>query len=311
MRIVLSLFSGTAIENWVWLFGPLLGAVIGYITNYIAVRMLFWPYREKRIAGRRLPFTPGIIPKRQPDIARAVGAAVGRHLFTGGDLQSLLLDEKTETRLVERIYSWIETAPEGKETRRTMEELALSVVTPEQYEALRADLTSMITERLIGGAEKLDFDSLLEEVTQAYFRENRGTMDRLAYGYLSEERLGRIAAKLRTYIAEHGREKLQPVIRREIDEFLAHPPKRPEGLGDADALRNSIRTIYRMIVGGIGDHFTELLDIAAVVEDKINGMDPKGLEELVLSVMKRELQSIVNLGALLGFLLGFLTLLVR
>ena len=81
--------------------------------------------------------------------------------------------------------------------------------------------------------------------------------------------------------------------------------------GDADALRNSIRTIYRMIVGGIGDHFTELLDIAAVVEDKINGMDPKGLEELVLSVMKRELQSIVNLGALLGFLLGFLTLLVR
>ena len=31
-----------------------------------------------------------------------------------------------------------------------MEELALSVVTPEQYEALRADLTSMITERLIG-----------------------------------------------------------------------------------------------------------------------------------------------------------------
>ena len=291
-----------------YLIGPLLGALIGYVTNYIAVRMLFWPYKEKRIGRFRLPFTPGIIPKRQPAIAAAVGAAVSRNLFTGEDLKKLLLEERTETRLVERVTAWVETSPEMEEPRRTMEELALSVVSPEQYEALRADLTSLIADRLIGGAEKVNFEELLGDVTTAYFSENRSAMDRIAYGYLNEERLNKIAAALRAYISENGREKLQPIIRQQIDEFLAHPPKRPEGLGDADALRNTVRTIYRMIVGGVGDHFSEMLDIASVVENKILSMEPRELEKLVLSVMRRELQAIVSLGALLGFLLGLLML---
>ena len=38
---------------------PLVGAVIGYFTNMIAVKMLFFPHEEKRIFGHRVPFTPG------------------------------------------------------------------------------------------------------------------------------------------------------------------------------------------------------------------------------------------------------------
>ena len=45
--------------------GPLIGAVIGYFTNYLAVKMLFRPRREIKIGSKTLPFTPGVIPKRK------------------------------------------------------------------------------------------------------------------------------------------------------------------------------------------------------------------------------------------------------
>ena len=45
--------------------GPLIGAVIGYFTNYLAVKMLFRPRREIKIGSKTLPFTPGVIPERK------------------------------------------------------------------------------------------------------------------------------------------------------------------------------------------------------------------------------------------------------
>ena len=44
------------------LSGPIIGAIIGYFTNYIAVKMLFYPRKEIKVFGHVLPFTPGAIP---------------------------------------------------------------------------------------------------------------------------------------------------------------------------------------------------------------------------------------------------------
>lgn len=55
---------------------------------------------------------------------------------------------------------------------------------------------------------------------------------------------------------------------------------------------------------------TSGIDIAAVVEDKINQMDVREFEQLVLSVMKKEFQAVVNLGALIGFVIGLINLIV-
>ena len=46
------------------------------------------------------------------------------------------------------------------------------------------------------------------------------------------------------------------------------------------------------------------------MEQKINDMDVKELEKLVLSVMKKELNAIVWLGALIGFILGIIMIFV-
>lgn len=58
-----------------------LGALIGYVTNMIAIRMLFRPLKEYRIFGLRIPFTPGIIPRQRYILARNIGEMVSGELL--------------------------------------------------------------------------------------------------------------------------------------------------------------------------------------------------------------------------------------
>ena len=53
----------------VWCIPPLAGAVIGYVTNAVAIKMLFRPLTEIRVFGIRLPFTPGILPRHRHKLA--------------------------------------------------------------------------------------------------------------------------------------------------------------------------------------------------------------------------------------------------
>ena len=54
-----------------YLISITVGAIIGYVTNWLAIKMLFRPQKEIRLRGKRLPFTPGLIPKEKERIALA------------------------------------------------------------------------------------------------------------------------------------------------------------------------------------------------------------------------------------------------
>ena len=76
-----------------YIIAPLLGGVIGYITNDIAIRMLFRPHTAKYIFGIHIPFTPGIIPKEKGRIAEAVGGVISEDLMNKEVLEKYLLSE--------------------------------------------------------------------------------------------------------------------------------------------------------------------------------------------------------------------------
>ena len=65
-----------------WILPPFLGACIGYLTNSIAIRMLFRPLHERRVFGIRVPFTPGVIPRGRYELAKSIGRMVSRELLT-------------------------------------------------------------------------------------------------------------------------------------------------------------------------------------------------------------------------------------
>jgi uncharacterized membrane protein YheB (UPF0754 family) len=61
---------------------PVAGAFIAYVTNVIAIKMLFRPLKEIRVFGIRLPFTPGLLPRQRNKLAQSIGAMVERELIT-------------------------------------------------------------------------------------------------------------------------------------------------------------------------------------------------------------------------------------
>ncbi|MFZ5798914.1 MAG: DUF445 domain-containing protein [Thermodesulfobacteriota bacterium] len=86
---------------------PLLGAFIGYLTNKVAIRMLFRPLRRWRFLGIPVPMTPGVIPGRRHDLARNIGEMVGTHLLTGTDIGSALSEERFQDHLRARVDGWL------------------------------------------------------------------------------------------------------------------------------------------------------------------------------------------------------------
>ena len=86
-------------------------------------------------------------------------------------------------------------------------------------------------------------------------------------------------------------------------------PDKDDGRIDFDLNGFTDRIFNEFIEEKLG-RVTSGIDIAAVVEDKINQMDVREFEQLVLSVMKKELQAVVNLGALIGFVIGLINLIV-
>jgi uncharacterized membrane protein YheB (UPF0754 family) len=78
---------------------PLLGALIGYLTNKVAIRMLFRPLNPWYILGKRVPMTPGIIPSKRHELAENIGNMVGEKLLTASDIGTALSDEPFQDHL--------------------------------------------------------------------------------------------------------------------------------------------------------------------------------------------------------------------
>ncbi|MCH4383117.1 MULTISPECIES: DUF445 domain-containing protein [Staphylococcus] len=80
---------------FVILFMVVVGAVIGGITNVIAIRMLFHPFKPYYIFKMRIPFTPGLIPKRREEIATKIGQVIEEHLITESVIYQKLNEPNT------------------------------------------------------------------------------------------------------------------------------------------------------------------------------------------------------------------------
>ncbi|MGV3488041.1 MAG: DUF445 family protein [Tuberibacillus sp.] len=88
------------------------GAIIGGATNYIAIKMLFKPSRPVMIGRWRVPFTPGLIPKRHEEIAVELGRLVMKHLITADGLKLKLLEpglaDQVSHHVQNQVSDWLE-----------------------------------------------------------------------------------------------------------------------------------------------------------------------------------------------------------
>jgi hypothetical protein len=87
---------------------PAAGAIIGFITNVIAIRMLFRPLKEIRLFGIRLPFTPGLLPRQRHKLADRVGAMVERELLTPEIIRERLQRDDVKEKVKNSISRYTE-----------------------------------------------------------------------------------------------------------------------------------------------------------------------------------------------------------
>lgn len=91
---------------WLFIAPPIVGGVIGYFTNDIAIKMLFRPYRTWYIGGRKVPFTPGLIPRNQERLAKRISDTIMGSLLTPEELQNLAR-RLLETERVQAAILWL------------------------------------------------------------------------------------------------------------------------------------------------------------------------------------------------------------
>lgn len=286
------------------LSGPIIGAVIGYCTNYIAVKMLFYPRKEIFIGGHKVPFTPGAIPKGKPRLAKAVGNIVANTLLTEEDICEKILTPETENMVVDKIMRILSAS-----IHENGEHL---LGNPEQYEICRQNTENKLTEQVMDALKKMDLAEIIARESTPVIREKvQGTM--LAM-FLNDEVLASfiqpIGAEIGKYIEEKGGAHIQPQIAAKLNEIentsLLHICE--EIYLDEQQVREKVIAIYRSVMEKAASNVVRQLHVEGIIEEKINQMTVEELETMVLTVMKKELDTIVNLGALVGGVLGILNI---
>ena len=320
-----------------YIIAPLLGGVIGYITNDIAIRMLFRPHKAKYVFGIHIPFTPGIIPKEKGRIAEAVGGVISENLMNKEVLERYLLSEDMIGKIRSAAEEFIATQQRNNET---VSQFLGHYLSKEEIDTISQNINQSITKQTY---EKLADSSVGEKVAhiaidhvaqkltidgaQELLSGIGGALGGLGgmaaglfggnivakfLGMLRDPAEHFLAKNINTMLRDNGEEIVSNMIGGEVDNFLNKPvSKLLEGHEEqlAQAV-NTIESIYRSIITEHLPKILQSIDISKIVRERINEMDVNETEKLIFQVMDKELKAIVWLGALLGLVIGSINILI-
>jgi uncharacterized membrane protein YheB (UPF0754 family) len=361
-------------------FMMIVGAAIGGVTNSLAIKMLFRPYHPIYIAGKRLPFTPGLIPKRREELAYQMGRMVVEHLLTPegirrklteqtfiqgvvkwaqeegekwlssdktiGELVTLLGVKQPEEMIQRRITSLVETKYEQwmKEIRSKTIHEAFPAELHAKVEATFPALANYIADKAIDyfnseeGKQRIDrmvgdflsgrgmlgnmlqmflgnvslADKIQPEIIK--FLNNEGTKELLA-NLLAKEWDKLKAYKLADVEAWIGKERAMDFVKNfvveslDIGELLNKPLSTVIAPYKETMIHHLIPKAVDVLSGLIVekvDTIIQRLQLEEIVRSQVETFSVERLEEMILSISKREFKMITYLGALLGGIIGII-----
>ncbi|MFS0782991.1 DUF445 domain-containing protein [Bacillus sp. 1P06AnD] len=360
------------------LFMVVIGALIGAFTNFIAIKMLFRPYEPMYIFGKKLPFTPGLIPKRRGELAEQVGKLVVEHLLTGESIQQKVLtptfrqellnwlrdkvaqlknrpetiEESLEKfgfhRTKEKVERQISTIITSKVDRWLIEnrDTSLSMILPEQaivsVEAKIPEIADLIIakgETFFSSAEgRKQLEKLIED-----FFEDKGMLWNMLQMFMKNEKLvDKIQPEIMKFLkAEGTKETITELIMKEwhilkerdlagiiadwrlertiaplqqqlmnmlqLEKYYAlsvgEVVTKHESFITEQLLPKMMDAAFDRLFAHV-ELFVEKLHLEEIVQEQVNTFSLERLEEIILSIAKRELGMITYLGGLLGGVIG-------
>lgn len=286
--------------------GPLIGALIGYFTNYIAVKMLFFPKKEVRIFGKRLPFTPGAIPKGRKRLAKKAGSVIANQLITKEAIVSRMTEPEFENAMVNRIASLF---------TQSIEKMVANAGYAEAKTAqMKEKMTVSMTASIADSIKDIDFEQLVRDKGIVMIKQKLAGS--LIGAFVTDGMLNNfvepIAASLRDYVETDGRDLVQEQVAIKVEHLFSHSPESLLKRVDIEheQIQRVIKNKYRTLAEEGVERILNRINVSDIVADAIDAMSIDELEEMVLSVMKKEFDMIINLGAFIGFVLGLLNLVI-
>lgn len=288
---------------------PLMGGVIGYITNDIAIRMLFRPHKAKYIFGVHVPFTPGIIPKEKGRIAKAMGDAISQNLMNKDVLERTLLSDELIQKMKSSIDQFCQKQCLNKESLRAFVSRYLSEEdvnqlvgsTKTEFERLLSD--SLASSNFGDDIAHIAVKHALEKVAGSFW----GTFgaDKLL-GPIAAVAEPRLAKEINSMIKDNSSTIMHNIVDEQGEKFI-NTPMCKFFLGHEEQIENAktaILSVYRTIILEHLPRILATLNISQIVEQRINEMDMNEIEPIILEVMNKELKAIVWFGAGLGTIIG-------
>ena len=293
-----------------YLLGPAVGALVGYVTNDVAIRLLFKPTHPKYVFGLKIPFTPGLIPKERGRIAEAVGTSISENLMNKEVLEKNLLSKDMLTKIGEGYDSFIAKQRVNTETLRAFLSHFLSA---EDLSKIQSDAGSELAAQIHSRLADSNLGTMLAHAAVKHaISKMENSLLGIAFNaeqfliLLQEPAEHLLSKQINQIIHNNSEEIVTNLIGQESDKLLDTPVC--DLLRDHDEQLAQLRSIlldgYRQVISVHLPKILSTIDISRIIRDRINEMDIEEGERIILDVMDKELRAIVWLGALLGGIIG-------
>ncbi|MEX2462780.1 MAG: DUF445 family protein [Balneolaceae bacterium] len=244
--------------------------MIGFLTNWIAISMLFRPLKKRPLLGQ------GLIPAHKERIAYRLAFAVSEDLINS-DLINLKIREsqaikryrkQTLTHL-KRVTS---SEPFRKDLKGWLMNYIRSIVQDEEFK-------KSMSEQLLLELEDAMQDKILEKAVLK------------TYSYFRGQSLHQFISDLLDRLPVTAERNI-----RYLDDYLDNLPSKIEN--------NNVQ--IDEVIAQILNKLVNQLDVHKLVEENLRKYDEKKLENMIRNATNEQLKTIQYLGALLGTIGGFI-----
>ena len=293
-----------------YLIGPLSGSIIGYFTNWLAIKMMFRPHLPKYIFGMKIPFTPGLIPKERGRMAEAVGSSISENLMNREVLEKNLLSEDMFTKLGGSYDTFITKQKVNTESLRTFLGHFLS---KEDLNKIQSDTGRELASQIYSRLADSNLGTMLAHAAVEHaISKMENSLLGIAFNVeqflvlLQEPAENLLSKHINQIISNNSEEIITNLIGQESDKLLDTPVC--DLLRGHDEQLTQLRAIlldgYRQVISIHLPKILSTIDISRIIRDRINELDIEEGEKIIFAVMDKELRAIVWLGALLGCIIG-------
>lgn len=247
-----------------------ISGLIGFLTNWLAITMLFRPAKRRPIFGQ------GLVPAQKDRIAFRLAAAVSEDLINPDIIKQKIQESNAISKYRAQATEYIREVIDDPEFRTDLKALAVNyvdemVAQPE----VRANIAESIIHQIENNIEENSFEKVALK----------------AYSFIKGQEMQSLVEDALTKLpggVEKGLDKL--------DSFLDTLPDKIEA--NSSTIENIVTSLlYKLI---------NQLDVHALVEDNLREYDEQRLEKLIKNASNDQLQYIQYLGAVLGTLGGFI-----